>query len=118
MQCAAHWLSVLSDESCTEAERQQFFAWLRASGQNVDEFLKVSHLDAHLNRRELWPNESVADLVAAAKASGASNVATLGLPENVGALAFKRTGEPSMGNFGEATILKTFGSVPENLDEL
>jgi hypothetical protein len=39
-------------------------------------------------------------------------------PENVGALAFKRTGEPSMGNFGEPTILRTFGLVPENLDEL
>jgi transmembrane sensor len=90
MQCAAHWLSVLSDENCTEPERQQFLTWLRASSQHVDEFLKVSHLDAHLNRRELWPNESVADLVAAAKASGASNVATLGLPENVGATRTER----------------------------
>ena len=39
-------------------------------------------------------------------------------PENVGALAFKRTGEPSMGNFGDAVVLKTFGIVPDNLDEL
>ena len=38
--------------------------------------------------------------------------------ENAGALAFKRTGDPSMGNFGDATVLKTFGQVPENLDEL
>ena len=37
---------------------------------------------------------------------------------NVGALAFKRTGNPSMGNYGDATILKAFGEVPENLDEL
>jgi hypothetical protein len=37
---------------------------------------------------------------------------------NIGALAFKRTGEPSLGNYGDATILKTFGEVPENLDEL
>jgi len=37
---------------------------------------------------------------------------------NVGALAFKRTGDPSMGNFGDATILKTYGEVPSNLDEL
>jgi hypothetical protein len=36
----------------------------------------------------------------------------------VGALAFKRTGEPNQGNFGEPTILRTFGIVPENLDEL
>ena len=36
----------------------------------------------------------------------------------VGALAFKRAGEPNQGQFGEPTILKTFGLVPENLDEL
>ena len=36
----------------------------------------------------------------------------------IGALAFKRTGDPNMGNFGDATVLKTFGLVPENLDEL
>jgi hypothetical protein len=37
---------------------------------------------------------------------------------NVGALAFKRTGDPSLGSFTDATVLKTFGEVPENLDEL
>ncbi len=39
-------------------------------------------------------------------------------PANAGALAFKRSGDPNMGNFGDATILKTFGEVPRNLDEL
>jgi hypothetical protein len=39
-------------------------------------------------------------------------------PPNVGALAFKRSGDPSVGNFADATVLKTFGDVPENLDEL
>ena len=39
-------------------------------------------------------------------------------PENAGALAFKRTGDPNMGSFGDATVLRTFGQVPENLDEL
>jgi len=39
-------------------------------------------------------------------------------PEHAGALAFKRSGDPNMGNFGDATVLKTFGDVPENLDEL
>lgn len=77
MQCAAHWLSVLSDENCSEAERRQFLAWLRASGQHVDEFLRLSHLNAHCARRELWPQTSVAELIAAAKASGDGNVATL-----------------------------------------
>jgi hypothetical protein len=39
-------------------------------------------------------------------------------PANAGALAFKRSGDPNIGNFNDATILKTFGEVPENLDEL
>jgi hypothetical protein len=39
-------------------------------------------------------------------------------PPNVGALAFKRTGEPGMGSWGDATILKSFGDVPDKLDEL
>jgi hypothetical protein len=39
-------------------------------------------------------------------------------PANAGAIAFKRSGDPNMGNFGDATILKTFGEVPRNLDEL
>ena len=77
MQCAAHWLSVLSDENCTDAERRQFLVWLRASGQHVDEFLRLSRLNAHCSRRESWPEMSVAELVAAAKASGEGNVATL-----------------------------------------
>jgi hypothetical protein len=34
------------------------------------------------------------------------------------ALAFKRTGGPSLGNFGDATVLRTFGQVPDKLDEL
>jgi hypothetical protein len=38
--------------------------------------------------------------------------------EHAGALAFKRSGDPNMGNFGDATVLKTFGEVPDNLDEL
>jgi hypothetical protein len=37
---------------------------------------------------------------------------------NVGALAFKRTGDPSLGNFADATVLRSFGKMPENLDEL
>lgn len=38
-------------------------------------------------------------------------------PAHVGALAFKRTGDPSLGQFGDAAVLKSFGRVPENLDE-
>jgi hypothetical protein len=39
-------------------------------------------------------------------------------PANGGALAFERSGDPNLGNFGDATILKSFGEVPANLDEL
>jgi hypothetical protein len=39
-------------------------------------------------------------------------------PANAGALAFKRSGDPNMGNFDDATILQSFGEVPKNLDEL
>jgi hypothetical protein len=39
-------------------------------------------------------------------------------PANAGALAFKRSGDPNMGNFNDATILKSFGEVPANLGEL
>jgi hypothetical protein len=37
---------------------------------------------------------------------------------NLGALAFKRTGDLDMGSFNDATILRTFGDIPENLDGL
>jgi hypothetical protein len=39
-------------------------------------------------------------------------------PANAGALAFKRSGDPGMGSFDDATILQSFGEVPKNLDEL
>ena len=38
-------------------------------------------------------------------------------PDHVGALAFKRSGDPNMGNFGDATVLQIFGQAPANLDE-
>ena len=39
-------------------------------------------------------------------------------PANAGALAFRRSGDPNMGSFDDATILQSFGEVPKNLDEL
>jgi hypothetical protein len=39
-------------------------------------------------------------------------------PANTGALSFMRSGDPSMGSFADSAILKKFGEVPENLDEL
>jgi hypothetical protein len=37
---------------------------------------------------------------------------------NAGALAFKRSGDPNMGNFHDAKILESFGEIPTNLEEL
>ena len=32
---------------------------------------------------------------------------------SIGAVAFSRTGDPMMGEFGEAKVLRKFGSVPD-----
>jgi hypothetical protein len=37
---------------------------------------------------------------------------------NAGAITFKRSGDLDLGNYDDATVLQTFGDVPENLDEL
>jgi hypothetical protein len=37
---------------------------------------------------------------------------------NAGALAFKRSGDLDLGSFADAIVLKSFGKVPDNLDEL
>jgi hypothetical protein len=39
-------------------------------------------------------------------------------PGNVGAIAFKRSGDPDVGDFSDAVIIKKFGDVPEDLSEL
>lgn len=39
-------------------------------------------------------------------------------PAHAGALAFKRSGDPNVGQFNDAILLKAFGDVPANLDEL
>ena len=39
-------------------------------------------------------------------------------PPNVGALAFKRSPDPSLGSYADAVLIKSFGEVPDNLDEL
>jgi hypothetical protein len=35
-----------------------------------------------------------------------------------GRTGVQRTGDPNTGSFNDATVLKTFGDIPENLDEL
>jgi hypothetical protein len=39
-------------------------------------------------------------------------------PGNAGAIAFKRSGDPLLGDFTDAIVIKAFGDVPERLDEL
>lgn len=68
-QGAAHWLATLSDENCSEAERQQFLEWLRSSTQHVDEFLRLSTLARNASRRDLWPERSIETLITEARAS-------------------------------------------------
>ena len=37
---------------------------------------------------------------------------------SIGALAFSRTGDPMIGEFGDAQLLKKFGDVPDDLSGL
>lgn len=36
-------------------------------------------------------------------------------PGHVGAIAFRRTGDPATGNFGDAIVIRKFGDVPGDL---
>jgi hypothetical protein len=36
----------------------------------------------------------------------------------IGAVAFSRTGDPMIGEFGDAQLLKKFGNVPDDLSGL
>jgi hypothetical protein len=37
---------------------------------------------------------------------------------HVGAVAFSRTGDPAMGDFSDAKVIKKFGDVPDDLSAL
>lgn len=37
---------------------------------------------------------------------------------SIGAVAFSRTGDPSIGEFGDAQLLRKFGNVPDDLSAL
>ena len=37
---------------------------------------------------------------------------------HVGAVAFRRTGDPATGDFGDANVIKKFGDVPDDLGTL
>ncbi len=59
------------------------------------------------------PAECQSEYAAIRRAEGLSRTSG-----NVGAIAFKRTGDPSTGDFSDAVILKKFGDVPDDLSEL
>lgn len=40
------------------------------------------------------------------------------MPGSIGAVAFSRTGDPAIGEFGDAKLLRAFGNVPEDLSTL
>ncbi len=40
------------------------------------------------------------------------------LPENIGAIAFSRAGDPMIGEFKDAVVLRTFGQVPSDTSAL
>ena len=40
------------------------------------------------------------------------------IPGSIGAVAFSRTGDPMIGEFGDAQLLKKFGNVPDDLSGL
>jgi hypothetical protein len=39
-------------------------------------------------------------------------------PGHVGAVAFSRSGDPATGEFGDATLIRKFGDVPDDLSAL
>ena len=39
-------------------------------------------------------------------------------PGIIGAIAFSRTGDPMIGEFGDAKLLRAFGNVPDDLSSL
>jgi len=39
-------------------------------------------------------------------------------PGSIGAVAFSRTGDPMIGEFGDAKLLRKFGDVPDDLSGL
>ena len=39
-------------------------------------------------------------------------------PGSIGAIAFSRTGDPMIGEFGDAKLMRKFGNVPDDLSGL
>jgi transmembrane sensor len=67
-ESAAHWLATLETGDCSEDERREFIAWLRASTLNVEEFLRTGALLHRLGDMKLWPGKDIAALIEEARA--------------------------------------------------
>ena len=75
---SAEWLVTLSDAECTREEREEFITWLRRSNLHVEEFLRISELTGNLAHYRFWPDDSVTDLIANARAGNSDGVARIG----------------------------------------
>lgn len=61
---AAEWYVELDEPSHNDEVRQQFFAWLKQSPQNIHEFLEIAELERAIARQ----SSSIAELVAEVRA--------------------------------------------------
>jgi len=67
-ESAAQWLATLEAGDCSDGERREFIAWLRASTHNVEEFLRIGALMHRLGDARLWPEKDIAALIDEARA--------------------------------------------------
>jgi hypothetical protein len=87
--------------------------------------LRGRNMTRSANKRHAWSAAGTAYGIAAGQAqempSASAAIRRAELmsrdPLNAGALAFRRTGNPNSGDFGEPLVLKSFGDVPNTLDE-
>jgi len=77
---AADWLVAYRSGPLKEGERRALWAWLKASPQNVEEFIGVAASEASLAAAAAKDDSSVDELIAAARASGDDNVVSMARP--------------------------------------
>lgn len=69
---AAHWWVVLHDESCTQADREAFAAWVQRSPLRVEAFLQASIVQSALQASDVrWPETSAEELIRQAREGSA-----------------------------------------------
>jgi hypothetical protein len=82
----------------------------------------VDHIEAHRGDHQLfWEQKNWQGEAQECQSEGSAIRRAEGMPQdpaNAGAVAFKRAGDPNVGEFSDAVVLKKFGDVPEDLSEL